>query len=128
MLVEVGRIHEIAPGGMKTVAVEGKNIVLCNYEGDIYAIERRCGHMNAPLDMGSLEGYILTCPMHNAQFDIRTGEALSNPVPRDFGGEVPPPKMLKFFTHVAMLMSHIKTHNIKTYKVFVEKDMIKVDL
>jgi len=66
--------------------------------------------------------------MHNAQFDIRTGEALSGPVPRDFGGEVLPPRMLKFSTHVAMLMSHIKTQNIKTYKMVMEKDRIKVDL
>lgn len=128
MLVEVGRISEIARGGMKVVKVEEKEIVLCNYEGNIYAIGRRCGHMNALLDMGSLEGYIVTCPMHNVQFDIRTGEALSNPVPRDLGGEVPPPRMLKFLTHVGMLMKHIKTHNIKTYKVVEEKGMIKVDL
>ena len=43
------RTDEIAPGGMKAVDLEGKEIVVCNCGGTYYAFERRCGHMNAPL-------------------------------------------------------------------------------
>ena len=84
---------EIAPGGMKAVELEGNEIVVCNCGGKYYAVQRRCGHMNAPLDMGTLDGTYLTCAMHCAQFDVTTGESLSGPVPEDFGGEVPPPLM-----------------------------------
>lgn len=128
MYVEVAKIDEIAPGGMKAYEVNGKEIVLCNYEGKIYAINRRCGHMNAPLEMGTLEGYILTCPMHHSQFDIRTGEALSGPVPRDFGDEPFPESLQRFFQYLGILMSEIKTYDIETYPVKIEGDSIKVEI
>ncbi len=128
MLVEVAKVNEIAPGGLKAVEVNGREIVVCNDDGKIYAIDRRCGHMNAPLDMGTLEGYILTCPMHHAQFDITTGEALSGPVPPSLGDEVIPEGIGKYLQYVGMLMSHIKTCNIKRYPVKIDNDLIKVDV
>ena len=76
-------MEEIAPGGMKCVEVAGQEVVVCNCGGAFYAFQRRCGHMNAPLEMGTLDGTILTCPMHCAQFEVTTGKALAGPVPRD---------------------------------------------
>ncbi len=128
MLVEVAKVNEIAPGGLKAVEVNGREIVVCNDDGKIYAIDRRCGHMNAPLDMGTLEGYILTCPMHHAQFDITTGEALSGPVPPNLGDEVIPEGIGKYLQYVGMLMSHIKTCNIKRYPAKIDNDLIKVEV
>ncbi len=128
MYVEVANIDEIVSGGMKAYEVKGKEIVLCNYDGKIYAISRRCGHMNAPLEMGILEGYILTCPMHHAQFDITSGEALSGPVPPNFGDEVVPEGIGKYMQYVGMLMSHIKTSDIKTYQVKIDGEAIKVEI
>ncbi len=128
MYAKVAKMDEIAPGGMKAYEVNGKEIVLCNYEGKIYAINRRCGHMNAPMEMGTLEGYILTCPMHHSQFDIRTGEALSGPVPRDFGDEPLPESLQNFFQYLGILMSEIKTYDIETYPVKIEGDSIKVEI
>lgn len=128
MLVEVAKVDEIVPGGLKAVEVHGREIVVCNDDGKIYAIDRRCGHMNAPLDLGTLEGYILTCPMHHAQFDITTGEALSGPVPPNLGDEVVPESIDKYFQYVGMLMSHIMTCNLKTYPVKVDGDSIKIEI
>ena len=128
MYVEVAKMDEIAPGGMKAVEANGKEIVLCNYDGKIYAINRRCGHTNAPLEMGTLEGYILTCPLHHSQFDITTGEALSGPVPHDFGDEPFPESLQKFFQYAGMLISEIKTYGIETYPIKVEGDSILVEV
>jgi nitrite reductase/ring-hydroxylating ferredoxin subunit len=64
---EVAKLDDIAPGGMKYVRAEDREICLCEYDGSIYAVSRRCGHENAPLDQGSLEGWIITCPLHNGQ-------------------------------------------------------------
>lgn len=128
MFVEVAKMDEIASGGMKVYEIRGKEIILCNYEGKIYAINRRCGHMNVSLEMGTLEGYILTCPMHYSQFDIRTGEALSGTVPRDFGDE-PFTEMLQgFFQYLGTLMSEIETQDIETYPVEIEGNSIKVEI
>ena len=128
MLIEVARLDEIAPGGLKAIEIRGEEIVLCNNEGRIFAVSRRCGHMSAPLDRGTLEGYILTCPMHHVQFDVGTGEALSGPVPPGLGNEAVPEGLGKYLQHIGMLMSQIKTCNIRTYPVKIENNLIKVEL
>ena len=126
--VQAIRTAEIALGGMKTVELNGREFVICNDAGNFYAINRRCGHMNAPLEMGTLEGTILTCPMHCAQFDIATGEALSNPVPVHLAGEIPPPRIGAFLKNVGMLMQHVRTESIATYKTKVESGWVFIAL
>ncbi len=128
MFVEVAKMDEIAPGGMKAVEVNGKEIVLCNYDEKIYAVSRRCGHMNAPLEMGTLEGYILTCPMHHSQFDVTTGEALSGPIPADIGNEPISEGLMKSFQYIGMLQSKIKTYNLETYPVKIEGNSIMMEV
>ncbi len=117
---------EIAPGGMKCVELKGQQIVICNCGGTYYAIRRRCGHMNAPLDLGTLAGTIVTCPMHCAQFDVTTGQALSGPVPEDLGNESVPPALAAFLQNVGMLMKHVRTESIRTYQTKVEAGWIHV--
>ena len=119
---------EIAPGGMKAMELKGNEIVISNCGGKYYAIQRRCGHMNAPLDMGTLDGIYLTCPMHCAQFDITTGEALSGPVPSDFGHEIPPPFLGKYLQNIEMLMKHVRTESIRTYATKLEAGWVKIRL
>jgi nitrite reductase/ring-hydroxylating ferredoxin subunit len=111
---------EIAPGGMKIVELNGHEIVIC------IAIERRCGHMNAPLELGTLAGKIVTCAMHCAQFDVTTGQALSGPVPADIGNESPPQILADFLQHVDMLMKHVRTEAIRIYKTKVEAGWVQV--
>jgi 3-phenylpropionate/trans-cinnamate dioxygenase ferredoxin component len=76
----VAKVDELSPGQMKWVAVNGERRVLANVEGMFYAISDVCGHRNAPLSRGKLQGYLIECPLHFAQFDIRTGELVSGPV------------------------------------------------
>ncbi len=122
------RAAEIAAGGMKTVELNGRELVVCNCGGTFYAIDRRCGHMNAPLDMGTLEGTFLTCAMHCAQFDVTTGEALSGPVPPYLGNEVVPPRTAALLKNVGMLMQHIRTEPIGCYPAKVEAEWVWIAL
>jgi 3-phenylpropionate/trans-cinnamate dioxygenase ferredoxin component len=78
--VPVAKAAELAPGQMKWVAVNGERLVLANVEGTYYAISDVCGHRNAPLSRGKLDGYLIECPLHFAQFDVRTGELVNGPV------------------------------------------------
>src|SRR2546422_423581 len=103
MLVEVAKTTEIAPGGMKFVRVGEREIVVCNCAGRYYAIDRRCGHMSGPLEMGALDGTIVTCPMHHVQFDVTTGEALNPPVPVHID-EPLPKQWAHYLQHFGMLM------------------------
>jgi 3-phenylpropionate/trans-cinnamate dioxygenase ferredoxin component len=82
---------DIAPGTTLRVVADGVEILLCNVDGTIYAIEDVCTHDGGPLDQGTLEGHCVVCPRHGATFDVRTGDALTLPavlpVPK-FGVEV----------------------------------------
>ncbi|HKM76376.1 MAG TPA: Rieske 2Fe-2S domain-containing protein [Candidatus Bathyarchaeia archaeon] len=122
MFIEVAKTGNLAPGGMKAVEVGGKEVVICNFDGKICALERKCGHMGAPLEMGTLDGSILTCPLHHAQFDITTGEALSGPLYPDSTGAI----MNNFSRWFAKLAPHVKTYDLKTYETQVEGNSIKV--
>jgi nitrite reductase/ring-hydroxylating ferredoxin subunit len=126
--VQAIRAAEVTPGGMRAVELKGRELVICNCGGSFYAIDRRCGHMNAPLEMGTLDGSILTCAMHCAQFDVTTGEALSGPVPPYLGNEIPPPRTGAFLKNVGVLMQHIRTESIATHKAKVESDWVWVAL
>jgi nitrite reductase/ring-hydroxylating ferredoxin subunit len=122
------RAEEVAPGGMKSALVEGRAVVVCNAGGRFHAFERRCGHMSAPLELGTLDGTVLTCPMHCAQFDVTTGEALSGPVPHDYGTEPPPPKIALVLSNVGALMEHIDTESLRTFETKVEEGVVWVKL
>jgi nitrite reductase/ring-hydroxylating ferredoxin subunit len=78
--VAVAKISDLSPGGMKWVAVDGERRVLANVGGVFYALSDVCGHRNAPLSRGKLDGYLIECPLHYAQFDVRTGELVNGPV------------------------------------------------
>jgi len=127
MLVEVAKADELAPGGMKFVRVGDREIVVCNCDGRYYAVDRRCGHMNGPLEMGNLDGTILTCPMHHVQFDVSTGEALSHPVPEHFD-EPLAGRWAEYMKHFGMLMQHTSVCNIRTFVVRVDDGVIQLEI
>ena len=81
--IAVAKTTDLLPGQMKWVAVNGERRVLANVEGTFYAISDVCGHRNAPLSRGKLEGYLIECPLHFAQFDVRTGKLVDGPISAD---------------------------------------------
>ena len=81
--VAVIKVAEIPEGGMKCVAIERERIVLAHVDGRFYALRDTCGHRNAPLSRGRLDGHIVECPLHFAQFDVRTGRLVDGPVSAD---------------------------------------------
>jgi nitrite reductase/ring-hydroxylating ferredoxin subunit len=69
--------HDLAEGGL-TATREGDNeILLAKVDGKIYAIDNACGHLAYPLSEGRLDGHVVTCIWHFAQFDVRTGAVVS---------------------------------------------------
>ena len=127
MLV-VGSVDDIPQGKMKHVEVKGKEIVISNIGGKLYAIDDRCGHMNALLSMGNIssEG-IVTCPFHGASFDVTTGRKVREPNLTPSQEMDPlPEKWQKFMENVGQLMSHIKTYDQQTYEIKVDGDLIKI--
>lgn len=81
--VPVARLDEIAPGETLRVEVGGALICLVNVAGRIYAVSDDCPHIGGALSDGGLTDCTLTCPVHLAQFDVRTGRVLRGPARED---------------------------------------------
>lgn len=80
--VKVASVADLAPGQMTLVEVDGEPICLANVDGAFYAIADECTHVGGALSEGELDGYIVSCPTHFGQFDIRTGKVVQRP-PRE---------------------------------------------
>jgi nitrite reductase/ring-hydroxylating ferredoxin subunit len=127
--VEVAKASDIPLGKMKAVRVFNEDILLANVSGRIYATSNRCGHQNAPLHRGTLEGMIVTCPLHGAQFDVTTGKNLRGPqlgMPKEMMQKLPQ-EMIQMFKRTSEILSEIQVEPLKTFKVSVRGDSIIVE-
>lgn len=75
----VMKVSNISEGQIKEITINGKVIIIMQSGGSYYALEGICSHEHNPLAGGFVEGKVLTCPWHGAQFDIRTGKVLALP-------------------------------------------------
>lgn len=75
----VARVAEIAPGTARCVFVNGEPIALANVEGTFYAIGDTCSHAEASLSDGEIYEDTIMCPLHGAEFSLKTGKALTLP-------------------------------------------------
>lgn len=128
--VEVGKTNEIANRQMKHVEVKGKEILIANIDGKFYALNDRCGHMNALLSMGNIANdNIVTCPFHGARFDITTGKKVKEPILTPSQEMEPLPKTWQLYLeHAGQLMAHIKTYDQELYETKSEGDTIKIKI
>ncbi len=63
--------------------INGLPIALFQLDGEYFAIEDLCTHQALPLSDGPLNGDVITCPYHGAQFCIKTGAVMSPPAFED---------------------------------------------
>jgi nitrite reductase/ring-hydroxylating ferredoxin subunit len=126
--MDTSDIKDVPPGKMKHVEVEEKEILLANSDGKVYALCDRCSHMNAPLSMGTLNGMVVTCPMHGARFDVTTGKKIGEPMAPDLSKfpEPIPESLQKMFARSAEIASKVKTYDQPTYETKVEGNRVKV--
>src|SRR5216683_1271932 len=81
--VKVAELDDLDEGELLAVEVDGEPICLAKIDGNIYAITDNCTHISGPLNEGELDGEVLTCPWHGAQFNITTGKVLRGPARQD---------------------------------------------
>jgi 3-phenylpropionate/trans-cinnamate dioxygenase ferredoxin component len=77
--VEIALESDVSIGERLFVEIDGLPIVVFNIAGELFAIGDVCTHDNGPLGDGLLDGHTVVCPRHGAEFDIRTGKALTLP-------------------------------------------------
>lgn len=77
--VKVAEVGDLKPGQAKLVQIGRQRIALYNVDGTFHATDDTCSHAEASLSEGELEGEEITCPLHGARFNVKTGEALCMP-------------------------------------------------
>jgi len=97
----VGKTADISPGNMIKTSINGKEILVTNIDDKYYAIDDSCTHSGASLSEGKINGCIITCGWHTAEFNCKTGELLKFPA---------------------------KIKNLTSYNVTVESDNIFVEM
>jgi nitrite reductase/ring-hydroxylating ferredoxin subunit len=70
---------DMPSGTMRRVTKGDLDVLLAHTPDGIVAVDDRCPHMSAPLSLGSLEGCVVQCPLHEGRFDLCTGDAVQMP-------------------------------------------------
>ena len=70
---------DIAKNSAALFETNDQQIALFNCEGQIYAIDDMCSHAEASLSEGEVYDCKVECPLHGAEFDLKTGKATTLP-------------------------------------------------
>jgi len=103
---KIAETQDIPAGQTKLVKFGTQEVLVANINGTYYAINNACTHEGGNLSKGTLQGNIVTCPKHKAQFEVTSGKVVS------------PPKML---------LMHPKIKDETTYAVKVEGTSILLE-
>ncbi len=68
------KTSELPSGSMKTVSVDGEDVLLVNADGKYYGIGAICKHAEWDLSEGTLDGTKVTCAGHGTVWDLETGK------------------------------------------------------
>jgi RimJ/RimL family protein N-acetyltransferase/nitrite reductase/ring-hydroxylating ferredoxin subunit len=79
LFVELAAVADLAPGEMRRVTRADLDLLVAWTEDGIVVTDDRCPHMAAPLSIGELAGCVVSCPLHEGRFDLRTGETVQMP-------------------------------------------------
>ena len=81
--VAVGAVSDFAEGQLRRVEAGAMPVLVVRHNGTILAMAATCSHAGGPLDEGTLEGDVVTCPWHGSRFDLRDGRVVGGPATFD---------------------------------------------
>lgn len=77
-------VDDLDDGDTMTVELGGLPVALYRVGDEFYATADTCTHEKWSLgEEGDLDGFEITCTLHNARFDVRDGKALCFPATVD---------------------------------------------
>lgn len=74
--IEIASVLEFGDGEMRTIEVDGHDVLIARVGEMFYASDARCPHLHGQLANGVLEGTVVTCPLHHSQFDLADGHCV----------------------------------------------------
>lgn len=69
----------LAEGKPVRIDKDGESICVTRIGSEVFAIGDTCSHSDASLSEGDITDFKIECWLHGAEFDLRTGEALTPP-------------------------------------------------
>lgn len=72
-------LSQLQQGKPVKVEKDGKTICVARVGDEVFAIDDTCSHSDASLSEGDVTDFKIECWLHGAEFDLRTGEALTPP-------------------------------------------------
>ncbi len=69
----------LAAGNPVKIEKNGRTICVARVGDQVFAIDDTCSHSDASLSEGEILDFKIECWLHGAEFDLRTGEALTPP-------------------------------------------------
>lgn len=76
---KVAQIEDIPKMGARKVIIKEEEIAIFRtQDGSIFAINNLCPHKQGSLTEGLVHEHIVTCPLHNWDIDLTSGEALGS--------------------------------------------------
>ena len=73
-IIEAENIPEM--GSRKVIIGEDEIALFKTRDGSIFAINNICPHKQGKLSEGLVHEKMITCPLHNTEIDLATGEAI----------------------------------------------------
>lgn len=72
-------LSQLEQGKPVKVEKDGKTICVARVGEEVFAVDDTCSHSDASLSEGDVTDFKIECWLHGAEFDLRTGEALTPP-------------------------------------------------
>jgi len=69
----------LVEGKPLAIDVNGTQVCVAKIGEEVFAVADTCTHSEASLSEGEITGGKIECWLHGAEFDLRTGEALTPP-------------------------------------------------
>lgn len=66
-------VADLLPGSTRVVRIGALELLVCNVEGELFALENRCPHQDFGLGDARLSGPVIECSLHGGRFDVRDG-------------------------------------------------------
>ena len=73
------KLSEFEDSPVVKIDINGVAVAVFKVDQEYYAIQNMCSHSEADLSDGDIYDYKVECPLHGAEFDLKTGEALTLP-------------------------------------------------
>jgi len=70
---------DIPDGTMSKIDLGDREVMIANIGGHFYAAETWCTHQRSDLTLGIIIDRVVTCPLHQARFDLENGKVLEGP-------------------------------------------------